>query len=150
MCSRCPSRWQRSIACSSTAARNEKREKGKSQVQVSFESQRSMKGATRGLRFHQGSSSTTLEASTRLSATPVGGERMEKKADFFQRSAYVAVPATREPHTSGFERDQEHGNLGIVGEVFDSIVSSSRSHRTGDSNELESTELQTTSNKVTA
>jgi len=53
VCSRCPSRWQRSIACSSTAARNEKREKGKSQVQVSFESQRSMKGATRGLRFHR-------------------------------------------------------------------------------------------------
>jgi hypothetical protein len=50
--------------------------------------------------------------------------------------------------TSSFQRNQEDGTFGIVVEVFDRVVSSDGSHRSGDSNVLETAQLKTTSDDV--
>lgn len=51
--------------------------------------------------------------------------------------------------TSCFERDQEDCALGVVVEVLDRVVPSDRSHRTGNADVFEATELQATGDDIT-
>lgn len=52
-------------------------------------------------------------------------------------------------HTTGLERDEEDGALGVVREMLDRVLARERRHRAGKANVLEAAELEAARDEVT-